>query len=128
MLAIAFGTDGARLDVGGAHTGPIQEQRVGHRQGEAVAKGTPGDWGLAVHRERLIGIGPGYLAPGVRDVVTNVVAATTNGRTKKDVSVFGPCAKGGGHGRERCANDIRDSSPPPGVGNADGRAATPGAG
>jgi hypothetical protein len=128
MLAIAFGTDGAFLDVGGAHSGPIQEQRVGRRQGEPVAKGTPADWGLVVHLEGLIGIGPGFLTPGVSDVVPNVVAATTNGRTKNDVNVIGPCAKGSGHNGERCANDIRDGSPPPGVDNADGRTTTPGAG
>jgi hypothetical protein len=128
MLAIAFGTDGARLDVGGAYSGPIQEQRVGRCQREPVAKGTSGDWGLGFHLEGLIGISSGNLTPGVSDVVPDVVAATTNGRTKKDVSVIGPCAKGSGHDGERCANDIRDSSPPSGVDNADGRTATPGAG
>ncbi len=83
---------------------------------------------VAVHLEGLIGIGPGYLAPGVGDVVTNVVAAAANGRSKNDVSVLDPCAKGSGHDGKRCANNVRDGSPPPGVGNADDRAATAGAG
>src|SRR3712207_4912658 len=108
MVAVAFSTDRTRLDVRGAHTGPGEEQRVGRRQGEPVA--------LAIHREGLIGIGPGYLAPGVSDVVANVVAATANSRTENDVNVVHMRAKGGGHDRERCANDIRDGSPPPSVG------------
>ena len=86
------------------------------------------DWGPIVRLEGLIGVGSSCLAPGVDDVVAHVVAAGTNSRTENDVDIVDPCAKGGGHHRKRCANNIRDGAPPPGVGDADGRAATPGSG
>jgi hypothetical protein len=38
------------------------------------------------------------------------------------------CAIGIGHDPERCANNIRDGSPPPRVDNADGWAAVPSTG
>jgi hypothetical protein len=83
---------------------------------------------LAIRLEGLAGIGSSYLTPGVSNVVANVVAAAANGRTENDVNVVDTRAKGGGHHRNRCTNDIRDGPSPPGVGNSDGRAATPGAG
>jgi hypothetical protein len=120
VVAVAFRTDCDRLDVGRAHTGSVQEQRVGRRQGEPVA--------IAVPLESLASIGPSYLAPGVGDVITHVVAAVPNRRTENDVNIVDPRAKGGGHGRERGTDNIRDGSPPTGVGNTDGGPAPPGAG
>jgi len=118
VVAVAFRTDGTRLDVGAAHPRPVQEQPIGRLQGESVA--------IAVRLEGLISVGPSYLAPGIGDIVIYVVAAAPNGWTEDDVDVVGPRAKGGDHDRKRCTNNIRDGSPPPSVSNADGRAAAAG--
>jgi hypothetical protein len=51
-----------------------------------------------------------------------------NRRSKNDVNVVDPRAKGGGHDRKRFANNVHDGSPPTGVGNGDGGPAPPGTG
>jgi len=118
VVALAFRTDGTRLDIGGAHTRPGQEQLVGRFQGKPMA--------TALRLEGLASVSPCYLAPGVGDVVTYVVAAAPNCRTENDVNVVGPRTKGGGHDSKRCTNNICDGSPPSGVSNPDSGAAPPG--
>ena len=81
---------------------------------------------IADRLKGLTSVSPSYLAPGIGNIVTDVVTAAPNRRTENDVNVLGPRAKGGGHEREGCTNDVRDGSPPPGVGNADGEATAPG--
>jgi hypothetical protein len=120
VVAVAFRTDGTRLDVGDAHSSPIQEQPVSRREGEPMT--------IADRLEGLTSVSPSYLTPGIGHVVTDVVAAAPNRRTENDVNVPGPRAKGGGHDRECCTNNIRDGSPPTGVGNANGGATAPSTG
>jgi len=117
VVAVAFGTDVAHLQIGGRYTSPIQEQCVGSRQGKPMM--------LIVRRERFISIGSSCLTPRVDDVFAHVIAAATNGWAENDVDVVDPCPEGGGHGPKRRTNDICDSSPPPGVGDADGRTTVP---
>src|SRR3954451_24986616 len=96
MVALALRTDGTRLDVSGAHTRPNQEQLVCLRQRKPMA--------VAVRLERLGSIRSCYLAPGVGHVVTHVIATAPNCRTKNNVNIVGPRAKGRGHNRKRCTN------------------------
>jgi hypothetical protein len=118
VIAVAFRTDGSRLDVGGADTRPVQEQPVGRRQGEPEV--------IAVRLEGLVGVGPGYPPPIVDNVCADVVAAAANRRTENNSNVVNSRAKGRAHDGKGCTNNIRDGSPPPSVNNADGRAAPPG--
>jgi hypothetical protein len=90
-----------------------------------VPRGTTGGWRRAVSHYGFVSVGSGCLPPGIHDVFPHVVAAATNCWTENNVDIVCTRTKGCGHDRKGCANNIRDGSTPPGMGNTDDRTAAP---
>ena len=118
VFTMTSGTDRAHFDIHRTHTSPVQEKEIGGVQGESVA--------VTARLDGLFGITARLFAPGVQHIFADDVAAPANGRSQADMDVLGTRAKCRRHERERCPRDIRNSSAPSGMRDADGGAATTG--
>ena len=118
MVTITSGTDRAHFDVHRTHPRPVQEEGIGGVQGESVA--------VTARLDGRFGITASLFAPGTHNVFADDVAAPAYCRSQADLDILGTRAECLSHERESCPRDIRNSSSPSGVGDADGGAATTG--